>query len=954
MASNATRKRKHSDSIATSSPRSRAFEDAARDVGGIGHGVVGRDIQGGQNFVRPIVQDHAKAHYGNVYNFTNSTIETTPEERKFQAFMNALRFPRMDFRQAAIDPAHAETCQWIFEQERFSRWRDPAFRNSNHGLLWIKGKPGSGKSTLMKCILERLEHEAECAVVAFFFNARGGGLEHSLEGCYRSLLHQLLDQAPRLRTYLRITSIPTDGQHWELAAIRNYLREAVLHLRHESLVLMVDALDECDLQEIRDMVYFLDSLATSTALQGISFNICLASRHYPNVSIRLCEKLIVENEDSHTRDIYKYVRANLHTEPETQRYLLVQHMMHKSEGVFLWVVLVTRRLNERFDSGANLAELLLDIEALPDQLDTLIQGIISFGASDACFLPMMLWTLVVSTKMTSDEFCFAIKFCAGRFTSPRWDQYTLSADDPAAAKRFVLQSSKGLVELIGHDLNLSSCSTQFVHESVRQHILRGGLAGLRPTLSCNVEAVSHAIMASWLQDYVRNGSWDDVEPLSDLWDDSLAQAFPLLNYVSCSTFAHMESAHARGALEIGDLRRFPLKHWIGFRKVTWPDRLIEPTASFIHLCIEELEDVCHPGIPKDLLRMHPRHCKVTADPISGTSSLDEESSTMLFGVSFNDFCGGRYGTPLVAAAFLGHTTIAECLLGYGADVNVCSDSGISSLVRTNQTGQYVIHLHIDRLEGALRTEYGSPLAAAAAGRFDWYDEQLRLPLVQSLLDHGAEIDARTGIAGTALGSAIWHGHEEITRMLLDHGADINLEDSEGLNIALYNTIVAPDRFLTSHYRQRMFELLFGRGVRAKPAAFNIFLHIAAQCLQVSTIEMLVHAGADPHYRDHHSRNAMHVLAEKCAWTTFDDTADLLLDLGVDINAVGGEYDTALIAASSRGHEQLVKYLLNHGADVGYKSDKHGTAIDVARAADDTWLEQNYEEIIQMLMEAGLK
>jgi ankyrin repeat protein len=860
----------------------------------------------------------------------------------------------MDFRQAAIDPAHVGTCQWIFEQERFSRWRDPAFRNSNHGLLWIKGKPGSGKSTLMKCILERLEHEPECTAVAFFFNARGGQLEHSLEGCCRSLLHQLLDQVPRLRTLLRITSIPTNGHHWELTAIRTYLREAVLHLRHESLVLMVDALDECAFQEIRDMVYFLDSLATSTALQGISFNVCLASRHYPNVSIRLCEKLIVENEDSHTRDIYKYVRANLHTEPETQRYLLIQHMMHKSEGVFMWVVLVTRRVNERFDSGATLAELLFDIEALPDQLDTLIQGIISFGALDSCFLPMMLWTLVVNTNMTSDEFCFAIKFCAGKFTSSRRDQYTVPADDPAAAKRFVLQSSKGLVELIGRDLNLSSFSTQFVHESVRQHILRGGLASLRPSLSHNVEAVNHAIMASWFQDYVRNGSWDDVEPLSDLWDDSLAQAFPLLNYISCSTFAHMESAHARGALEIGDLRRFPLKHWIGFRKVTWPDRLIEPTASLIHLCIEELEDVRDPGIPKELLRMHPQHCKVAAGPISGTNSLDEESSTMLFGISLNGFCGGRYGTPLVAATFLGHTTIAESLLGCGADANVCSDSSISSLVRTNQTGQYVVHLHIDRPECAFRTEYGSPLAAAAAGRFDRHDEQLRLPFMQSLLDHGAEIDTHNGIAGTALGSAIWHGHEEITKMLLDHGADINLEDSEGLNIALYNTIVAPDRFLASRYRQRMFKLLFGRGVHAKPAASNIFLHIAAQCLQVSTIEMLVYAGADPHYRDRHARTAMHVLAEKCARTTSYNTADLLLDLGIDINAVGGEYDTALIAASSRDHELLVRFLLNHGADVGYKSDKHGTAIDVARAADDTWLEQNYQEIIQMLMEAGLE
>lgn len=377
MASDFSRKRKHSGSeIAATSParyRSQALEPAAsgfanddlqpadspdipgalgdigratssytnvspdipRALGDIGHAT--------RRYTNVSTRDQARAHYGDHYgdvyhNVSGSSAETA-EEAKHRQFAKSLSFDRMDFRRATIDPAYGGTCQWIFDKERFLKWRDPAFRSSNHGMLWIKGKPGSGKSTLMKCILEHLQYdEPGCTVISFFFNARGGRLEKSTEGCYRSLLHQMLEHIPTLRNSLRIPSVPPEDQAWEIAVVRDKLREAVLHLRHESLIMIIDALDECKLEEVRDMVDFLCSLTASTRLQTPKFNICLASRHYPNITIRSCESLVVENENAHSEDVHEYVHNNLHIEPGTRRQSLVDKVMQKSQGVFMWVI----------------------------------------------------------------------------------------------------------------------------------------------------------------------------------------------------------------------------------------------------------------------------------------------------------------------------------------------------------------------------------------------------------------------------------------------------------------------------------------------------------------------------------------------------------------------------------------------------------------------------------------
>jgi hypothetical protein len=67
--------------------------------------------------------------------------------------LESLRFDQIDARQMNIKNAYAKTCKWLLETSEYLNWLDVTKLDEHHGFLRIKGKPGAGKSTLMKFAL---------------------------------------------------------------------------------------------------------------------------------------------------------------------------------------------------------------------------------------------------------------------------------------------------------------------------------------------------------------------------------------------------------------------------------------------------------------------------------------------------------------------------------------------------------------------------------------------------------------------------------------------------------------------------------------------------------------------------------------------------------------------------------------------------------------------------------
>ena len=155
----------------------------------------------------------------------------------------------MQNRSYDIDRAVTGTCEWLHRHEMYRSWAA-----SDRGLLWIKGKPGSGKSTLVKYALDNHGASDNAVVLSFFFYGCGDELQRTPLGLFRSLLHQVLGQAPdvlhdlvnKFETKCKENGQPGKDWHWHEGELWPFIESCLPKVSMTRPVwLFVDALDEC-------------------------------------------------------------------------------------------------------------------------------------------------------------------------------------------------------------------------------------------------------------------------------------------------------------------------------------------------------------------------------------------------------------------------------------------------------------------------------------------------------------------------------------------------------------------------------------------------------------------------------------------------------------------------------------------------------------------------------------
>jgi hypothetical protein len=731
-----------------------------------------------QMFDHSTVRDNARAHFGNSYqNFYRTVYQSTASDTSSAGgtlgckIREALKFDGMDMRRATIKLPHGSSCQWFFDSPEYQKWRDNTFLEKHHGFLWIRGKPGAGKSTLMRLAVKHADRRfPDDLRISFFFNAKGPLLERSIEGMYRSLLHQLLVQCPTLESHFHQVGLihPT----WPLELLEEQFRDCILGLGTRTLTCHVDALDECEESDVRGLVESFEDLGSMAVSAGVQMHVCFASRHYPRISISRCVHLVLDKLEGHQQDIETYVRNNLKISEPALRDQFAGEIRARARDIFLWVVLVVRLLNKESDQG-NSHNLRAQLDAIPSGLHDLFENdIIERGIDDSRFLlPILLWILSATRPLTPSELYHAVLFSKNDMNGAAVLNHT---PDLSQIERFILNTSKGLAEITFTASKLKKIQprVQFIHETVREHLLNSGISRLETSFCNNPTGMSHDFLKSRCVEYVSLAgpivqrreellahSSDNIrKDLRDFIDDT----YPFLEYAVERLVIHAEVAQVHGVSQVSFLDAFPLDLVVNLSNLI-DGRYSHDTDKYYPFATKTYIFACL-GAPR-LLQLELNIPKGGGEHQSHVDAgvIDTADS----GAILNSLQGNR-GSPLHAAISMRHFSTIKLLLEHGSDVNAKGGTFGTAL----EVAAY-FNCDLDIVE--LLFQYGADVTVRGDGEIALHLAvgEANVGMVRLLLGHGADVNAEGGTTGSALQRACSRGNLEVVKCLVEHGADVN-------------------------------------------------------------------------------------------------------------------------------------------------------------------------------------
>ena len=597
----------------------------------------------------------------------------------------------MNAREHDIVDAHPNTCNWLSQTMEFQEWWGRSDLSSHNGILWIKGKPGAGKSVLMKHTLYHCrKFFTDHVIAAHFFHTRGTSLEKTFLGMLRSLSYQLLDQDPLLfERFIPMIRNKQKSQNperrvesqnpleWREEELREYLLSEIKTCQSKPLLLLIDALDECNQGDVVQVILFLESLSRNAINADVALNICLSSRHYPNVSMERSIQLVVEARAEHGQDINVYVRDVLRVSDERIKIFILE----KASGLFMWVILVVTILNQAYDKD-KVEAMYQMLHELPYDLEELFHTLLSEDSPDKRETVFLLQCVLFSRRALSpEELYFAVMARINPQNVGAWDRSKVTRED---IQRRITASSRGLIEIRSKGRD---SIVQFIHESVNDFLLRNRrLETLDPRLELNVIGQSHDYLRACCMSYLMMSEL----PLAkeDSQAKELSFNYPFLEYASTYVLDHAEEAQGRGIMQ---------KEFV--HCLQQQNEKFERLRHF-HNAFEKIPDLgCGKGVtPLYTFSFHGYHELVKV-------ILSEEQIDI-------NVQGGGYGNALQAASAEGKKEVVALLLGNGADVNA-------------QGGAY-----------------GNPLQAALA--------EGKNNVVDMLLENGADANAHGGLGSSAL------------------------------------------------------------------------------------------------------------------------------------------------------------------------------------------------------------
>ncbi|KAF2809380.1 uncharacterized protein BDZ99DRAFT_356457, partial [Mytilinidion resinicola] len=536
--------------------------------------------------------------------------ELTVEQR--QALLDSLRFSDIEKRQMTIKHAYDTTCDWIFECPEYMSWSALSNNMKEDPFLWIRGNSGSGKSTIIKfAFTYHRTRQGDDSRIAFFFDARGTDLQKTAKGVYRSLLLQILkgtEEIPR-EIHALEQSMRGGFSTWQTSALKELL-EYFIPRSGRPTFCFIDALDECQRSDSRDVITFFARLSELCAKKQIIFRVCFSSRYDPRIPTQDRRRVCLEEQEGHNLDILRYIEHKLQTRPGIPTQATQQALKRKASGVFLWAMLVVGTLNKDPDWGRR-CSFRDRLDMIPADLHELYRHILTpkrENDSEDKLLLCLQWILFAKKPQTPMELYFAILSDANPEALRTMRESARNQPTEDLAAKFLLDASKGLVEITHAHVPV----VQFIHESLPKFLHSDYAIGqIWRERQSAFQGNSHDRLKRCCLRFLEglatpaSGTLDEVEfpnychqKDGGKWTQSLCSSkdhlppsldpLPIFaRYAVENILYHANEAERNGVTQAQLSQYFPLTHWIQLVNTLSDQPLYTPKASLLYILAEQ-------------------------------------------------------------------------------------------------------------------------------------------------------------------------------------------------------------------------------------------------------------------------------------------------------------------------------------------------------------------------------
>ncbi|CAG8059427.1 unnamed protein product [Penicillium salamii] len=787
--------------------------------------------------------------------------------------LESLAFPQMLDRRDNIEPCHTNTCKWILELEEYQYWR-----SQSHGLLWIKGNPGVGKSTLMVFLHDEIQiSDADRPGIRlnFFFTARGAEMQRTPLGMLRSLMNQLFDRDPTVRPQIREKYDRRCKQfgygkrqwEWPQVMLEELLASTILASANQQHVMVfVDALDEVGAKSAQQLAGYFHRLVDHAEKMKLCIQVCISCRHYPIMESG--QAIEIKVEDHNQQDIATYVQDKLvKTEAkdnasQKMREMLVEQLTQQANGVFQWVHIMIPLIERKVREGESFDDICCWLREVPADLGDvytyILNDVIEKRNREQSFV-FFQWVCLAERPLTVTEMRYALVAMNVRETlSPKkWERISGFIESNEKMLSRIKALSGGLAEVVPSGDNNET--VQVVHQSVNDFLRKKGLQALCHNIGMSMSSMNENTILSQFQATLYRSCLVYLATVHILAGTSgfkgtkegLIQEYSLVHYATTNLFIHAEKAAEIRSDVLQDEKEI-LQRVLGFWVGTYQK-------------LDEYNGLCPPRGTTLLHMAAAANLKDLIEPV--VSDIQD--------VAIRNTDGD---TALHLAARGGHVTAGKILRRKGADQEAKSHSGKTPLYKAASGG----HTYFVKwlLEEGVNVEIGGSGGALQAASLGGYES-----LVEILLQAGADVNAQGGQYGNALQAAACNGSPETVQILLGAGADVNAQGGQ-----------------------------YGNALQA--AACNG---------SPETVQILLGAGADVNAQGGQYGNAL----QAAAYRGSPETVQILLEAGADVNAQGGEYGSPLLAAIHEGYADEVQILLRAGADSLLKDKIGRTPLHIA-------------------------